>query len=279
MEFLRRHKKWFIVGLMAAALILMAFTGRQGYEQGFLRSSVGSGIGSAQVLFANIGNWFSDRFEFLRNMNTMHVENQRLRAENERLQADLDRFLHLNEQIRILAEIVDLHLHYDEYNVLAADIIARDPGNWSASFTINRGSSSGLAENMAVLAPGGLVGRVARVGFNYSVITPLLEDGTSVAAQSERAGEFGVVSGDINLSSHGLLRMSYIEQGADLSPGDAVITSSLSAIFPPGIRIGHIAEMGQAAGGLRYALVVPAVDFGELTMVLIITDTFEFILE
>jgi rod shape-determining protein MreC len=279
MDFLRKYKKWFIIGLMAVSLVLMAFTGRAGYEQGFIRSSVGFVVSHAQGLFANIGNWFSDRFDFLRNMNDLHAENQRLRAENERLQIELDRFLHLDAEIRILAQIVDLYRHYEDYSGLTANIIAHDPGNWHGGFAINRGSNSGIAENMAVLAPGGLAGRISRVGFNYAVVMPLIEDGTAVAAQGLRTGDFGVVTGDINLSSQGLLRMNHIEQGADLAPGDVLITSDISPIYPPGIRIGHIIEMGQAAGGLRYAIVVPSVDFSALTTVFVITDTFEFIME
>ena len=70
--------------------------------------------------------------------------------------------------------------------------------------------------------------------------------------------------------------MNYIDADADLAIGDEIITSQTSAIFPPGIRIGEITELGQTAGGMRYAVVRPSVDFGQLSAVLIITDDFEF---
>ncbi|MCL2236093.1 MAG: rod shape-determining protein MreC [Defluviitaleaceae bacterium] len=276
MEFLHKHKKFFILGLMILSFGLMAFTGRANYEQGVIRSSVGFVLSNGQVLFANIGNWFADRFEFLRNMNDLHAENTRLQEEVNRLQTDLDRLLYLEEENRMLAEIMDLYRHYADYDTVGANIVARAGNNWHDTFTIDRGSNDNISVNMAVLAPGGLAGRVSSVGFNYAVVMPLLEDNSAVAAQGLRTGGWGVVQGDINLSSQGLLRMNYIDADADLAIGDEIITSQTSAIFPPGIRIGEITELGQTAGGMRYAVVRPSVDFGQLSAVLIITDDFEF---
>lgn len=274
MEFLHRYKKFFIIGLMVLSLAMMAFTGRGDYEQGVIRSSVNFLLSGGQAVFANIGNWFADRLDFLRNMNDLHAENILLQAENDRLQIELDRMLHLDDENRMLAEMVNLYRHYAEYATIGANVVAHDNTNWHNDFTIDRGRNDGIAVNMAVLAPGGLAGRVSAVGFNHAIVTPLLEDNSAVASQGLRAGGWGVVQGDINLSGYGLLRMNYIDMDADLAVGDEIITSGTSAIFPPGIRIGLISEMGQTIGGLRYAIVTPSVDFSRISAVLIITDEF-----
>jgi len=275
MDFLQRYKKWFIIALVVLSFAMMAFTGRAGYSQGFLRSSFGSVVFSGQVLFANIGNWFSDRWSFFTSMNEVHHENQRLLEEIDRLQAELSQQRHLQEENRALADLVNLHRRYDNYAVLGADVISHDPSNWMSTFTINRGTNDGVAVDMAVTAPFGLAGRISRVGPNYAIVTPILEDGSAVSAQGERTGDFGVIHGDINLSSQGLLRMNHIEPFSDLTIGDAIITSHISSMFPPGIFIGYVVEMGQDAIGHRFALVEPAVDFSRLPAVLIITDVFE----
>ena len=274
-DYLKKYRRFAVLVLLVASLVMMAFTGRQGYEAGFLRNSAGFVLSGGQVLFANIGNWFVDRFEFFRDMNIMHAENQRLREENERLEAALAQYLHLDEENRRLAELVNLHRIYEDYSMLAASIISHSPGNWSASFIVNRGQADGIAVNMAVLGAGGLVGRISMVGPNYAVVTPLIEDGFAVAAEGVRSGDWGSVSGDINLSSYGLVRMNYIERDADLVIGDEVMTSSISSIFPPGIHIGHITSINQTPGGARYAIVAPSVDFLRLSLVLIVTDIFE----
>ena len=275
MDLIRRHKKIFIIGLCVLSLFLMAFTGRSSYTQGPIRSSIGFVFTSGQALFSNIGNWFSERIGFLTNMNNLQRENQELLAQVEALQTELNRMLHLQEENVALSSLVDLHRHYDNYGVIGADIISHNPSNWSNSFVINIGQNRGIAVDMAVLAPGGLAGRVSSVGFNYAVVTPLLEDGLAVSGQSQRTGDWGMVSGDINLSSYNLLRMDYLDISAGIAPGDAVITSHMSSIYPPGILIGHVVEIGQSTGNLLYATIRPSVDFSSISSVLVITDIFD----
>jgi rod shape-determining protein MreC len=272
MDFLHKNKRWFIICLVVVCLVMAAFTGRGSYEQGGLRSSAGFVLFGGQMGLARVGNWFGERFDFFRSMNNLYYENLRLIEENERLQTDINRFLHLDEENRLLAELVNLQRRYEDYAILGADIISFDPGNWYSDFSVNRGRRDGVAVNMAVLAPGGLAGRVSSlVGYNYAIVTALTEDSSAVTAESRRTGDWGIVTGDINLSSRGLLRMSFIELAATLAVGDEIITSHISSIFPPGILIGHIVELEGSE-----ALIKPAVDFSRLSSVLIITDIFDF---
>jgi rod shape-determining protein MreC len=126
--------------------------------------------------------------------------------------------------------------------------------------------------DMVAIASGGLVGRISRVGFNYSVVTILLEDNFAIAAQSQRTQAEGVVRGDINLSSHGLLRMTRINPMADIVEGDIIHTSHISSIFPPGIRIGVVQEIGRSSTGEIYAIIDPSVDFSSLSIMFIIVE-------
>jgi len=275
MDFLQRYKKWFIIGLMALSVVMMAFTGRNGYQQGFLRSAFGTVVTSGQSLFSSIGNWFSDRWNFFTSMNQLHHENQRLLSEIDRLEAQLAQQLHLQEQVRNYAELLNMRLLYDDYAMLGADVISHNPSNWSSTVIINRGANDGISVGMAVIASGGFAGRIESVGPNYSVVAMLIEDAVAVSAQSRRTGELGIVRGDVNLSSYGLLRMNYITETADINIGDEIITSSISSMFPPGILIGRVEEVGTVVGGMRYAIIRPAVDFSSVTSVLIITDIFD----
>jgi len=275
MDFLQKYKKWFIIGLLAFSVVLMAFTGRTGYQQGFIRSAFGVVMTGGQNIFTNIGNWFSDRWNFFTSMNELHGENQRLLAENERLEMLLAQQMHLLAENQIYAEMLYLRRQYDDYAILGAEVVSHDPSNWTSTIIVNRGANDGIAVDMAVLAPGGLAGRIDSVGPNYAVVSMLIEDAVAVSAQTLRTSVWGVVSGDVNLASYGLLRMNHIDPHADLTVGDEIITSHISSIFPPGIFVGHVEEVGQTAGGGRFALIRPAVDFSRITHVLIITDIFE----
>ena len=274
MDFLHKHKKYLVIALSAMSLILMAATGREGYTPGPIENGFGFLTSTTQSFFHNIGDWIADRVTFLRNMNDLHEENQRLREEVQLLQIENSRLLFVEQENATLVELLDIPHRYTEYPMMGANIIARDPGNWLSTVIVNRGSRDGIMNNMVVLAPGGLAGRISKVGYNYAIVTPLIEDNSNVSAATLRSGDIGIVRGDVNLASMELLRMERISSTADISVGDEVITSHISSIYPPGIRIGHIVSMGVESNGMRYALIEPSVDFSRLEALLIITELF-----
>jgi len=64
--------------------------------------------------------------------------------------------------------------------------------------------------------------------------------------------------------------------GAELAPGDRVVTSGLSHIFPKGLAIGEIESVREDALGLnQQAILRPYVDFNRLDWVAVILETVE----
>jgi len=274
MDFLHRHKKLFVICLIAASLMLMAYTARDNYQPGPIERGVGFVVTNVQALFSNVGDWFSDRITFLTNMNDLHAENQRLTEQILMYQTENARLTHVDEENRVLTELLYIRTRYSDYPMLGANIISQDPTNWMDTFTINVGTRDGIAPDMMVLAPGGLAGRVFRVGANYAVVRSIVEDTAAVAVESRRTGDWGMMRGDINLSSSGLLRMEHIDPDSDIAVGDEIVTSNISSVYPPGIHVGHVEATGQTPSGTRYAIVRPTVDFRRLTHVLVITELF-----
>jgi rod shape-determining protein MreC len=276
MNFLHQHKKIVIICLALLSFVLMAYTARENYRPGPVERGFGFAITNVQGFFMNIGDWFSDRIDFLVNMNELHEENQRLQDQILIYQTINARLTHVDDEIAVLTELLDIQGRYSDYPTLGARIIARSTDNWTGTFIIDRGAGDGIAEDMVVLAPGGLAGRISKVGYNYAVVTPIIEDASRVSAQSRRTEDWGMIHGDINLSSSGLLllRMEQIDQASDIAVGDEITTSNIASIYPPGILIGHVVEVGQLPNGMRSALVQPSVDFSRLTTVLVITELF-----
>ena len=65
--------------------------------------------------------------------------------------------------------------------------------------------------------------------------------------------------------------MVYIALDSDVAKGDRVVTAGYGAIFPRGILVGVVAEVGREPGRLyKYAVVVPAQDMSRLEEVLCI---------
>lgn len=274
MEFLRSHKRIFVICLAIMSLGLMAYSSREDYQPGPIERGFGFAATNVQGFFMNIGNWFSDRVSFLVNMNELHITNQQLQDQILHYQIENARLTHVDEENRVLTELLYIDRRYSDYPMLGANIIAQNPTNWMDTFIINKGDADGLARDMMVLAPGGLAGRVYRVGYNFAIVTSLVEDSSSVSAQSRRTADWGMVRGDINLSSHGLLRMEHIDEAADIAVSDEIVTSNISSIYPPGIHIGYVTQTGRQPNGMRYAIIQPSVDFSRLTTVLVVTELF-----
>ena len=274
MDFFRNHKKYTIITLSVLALFMMIFTGIRGTNSA---NRAGFVLAGFQGFFTGIGDWFADRIDFFTNMNNLHAENAELRQQLALLEVEVARLLYVETENQHLAAMMDIPRLYSElFPLMGANIIAQNPTNWSQEIIINRGANYDIAVNMAVLAPGGLAGRISRVGGNFSIVTPLIEDVSAVSAATRRTGDIGMVRGDINLSSQGLLRMERISLESDILVGDEIITSQISSIYPPGIKIGVVLSIGVNPAGERYAIIQPSVDFSELTALHIITQLFDF---
>ncbi|MFC4767905.1 rod shape-determining protein MreC [Effusibacillus consociatus] len=152
-----------------------------------------------------------------------------------------------------------------------ANVTGRSPDKWNSSITIDKGEKDGVKKDMAVIAPdGGLVGRVMSVGkYNSTVIliTDTNRMGISAVVQDSRA--VGIVNG--STSELGAVEMGLIDREVNLTPGQKVVTSNLSDIYPPGILIGEITSSGMEDSGLtKKAIIKPAAKLDRLEVVFLV---------
>ncbi len=180
-----------------------------------------------------------------------------------------------NERLR---ELLDIKDRYESQDPLYARVIARDPGVWFDTFSINQGTSSGVAVNMAVITADGLVGRVYEVGLNYAKVISIIDSRSAVACLIERTRDNGVMRGQITANStDSQCYMYYLPAVNDVSPGDTVITSGEDKLFPKGITVGTVTAVSrqQTDSSDRYIIVQPAVDFTSIEEVLVLRTVVE----
>lgn len=72
-----------------------------------------------------------------------------------------------------LRSLYKLDNDYSDLNKIAANVIGKDSGNWFNMFIIDKGSNDGIQVDMNVLAGGGLVGIVTKVGPDWVRCVPL----------------------------------------------------------------------------------------------------------
>lgn len=199
---------------------------------------------------------------------------QALEQEVERLQSEM---IQLNEYKAENQRLTDL-LNYkqvmaQQYDLLAASVIARDPGNWFATVTLNRGSRDGVRENMTVLTPQGLVGRVITVTTTNCEVLLITDPRSGVGSLIQETRTPGIVEGTVG--SSGTARIIHIPNDAQVEAGQVVVTSGLGSIFPKGIPIGQIASVSiESAGLFKSADIRLFAGVNQLEEVLIVTKVY-----
>jgi len=144
-------------------------------------------------------------------------------------------------------------------------VIGRDPSNWSNSVIIDKGASSGIRQSKAVLSTRGLVGRLVEVGRYSSRILLITDPNSKVGVVIDRNRQGGILTG----RPDGKCKMIYIALDSDAAKGDKVVTAGLSAVFPRGILVGEVVEVGKEPGRLyKYAIVKTSQDMSKLEEVL-----------
>ena len=270
--FHRRKRAVFVItaiSCIALSIITLNFRAPRFFENImlFLVTPAQNGVSGA-------AGWLDGRIEFISNMHELERDNRLLAEENQRLLLDVSRLQMLERENERLTAQIGLRPKYVGLDTIGAYVIAADPNNWSSHFLINRGTSDEVTENMVVLADGGLVGRVLRAYHSSSLVIPIIDDTSVVSAQIRRTGDFGFVSGDMRLWERGFIRMENIHVDADVLENDEVITSTTSEIFPHGIIIGTVREINVDPGGLtKHAIIQPIVDFRQLSVVLVATNS------
>lgn len=223
-----------------------------------------SGVNSVASFFQGFESIFTTRQSLLNKVKDLEKENSEIKIENQTLREDTDELIRL----RSIVDFTDANkLTYD---LVAARVIARSPNNWYKTLTINKGLQQGIAKDMAVISPDGLVGRIESVDDNSARIILITDREVAVGAILQRTRETnGIVEGRDD--SH-LLGMENIPYYSKIRKGDRVITSGLSEYYPKGILIGTVKKIKREPGGLLLsAEVTPGVEFDKLEEVLVVT--------
>ena len=182
---------------------------------------------------------------------------------------ELERYKDENERLRMMLE---LKSNAQDKDMVGCEVIAKDPGNWFYSFTVDKGSHHGIKVDDAVISNQGLVGRVTDVGHNWAKVLTIIDADSSVGASISRTQNLAIVDGDLSLADSGQCMMNFITNDSSLVVvGDTVVTSGLGGVYPAGVLIGTVSEIkSDAMGYSQYAVIDTAVDFERIREVMII---------
>jgi rod shape-determining protein MreC len=249
--FIRRFFSLVVFLVLQGICIAILVNYNKTYEAIFARTAT-EVTGSADKQYNNVEYFFH-----LKETNRMLVEeNARLRnslasnfqgPENNKIQ-------HLDTTYR------DTLNRVRQFSWLPAKVVSNGVSAENNYITLNRGENQGVAKNMAVVGPEGIVGTVILTSANYSRVMSLLNRSSKVSAMLKRGAYAGIVEWDGADPRYLVLRN--IPKSAQVKKGDTVLTSNLSGNFPPGLMVGTITNVDSEQASNFYTMKVKtATDF------------------
>lgn len=267
-----RSKRLWLLGIVLSVLIFtINYTAKNEYFLNRLGFPVITVLSPAQKVLSSVSVTIKEGFSTIPDMLTLKKQNEELQKQVRELEQYKQKFLEYQRENINLRSMLGLKQRNFQYELEAAEVIGRDPGNWFNVILIDKGEESGIKKDMAVITDQGLVGYILSVGKNFAKVILITDDRSSVSAMIERTRDNGILKGTIDPAPRGYIKMVYLPQEANIVKGDVVISSGLGGLVPKGIIIGEVIEARKEPYDLmQYAIVRPEVDFQKLEQVFVI---------
>lgn len=266
---------WVLGGIVTLLLITFSLTvGSTIVSQGV--NDVTNILGRMLAYPANSVNDFMGSIS---NLTNTYQENQTLKQKVEtiyELEVQLNDLKKDNEKMK---EALKLQDTLNDYTLVNATVIARNPDTWRDIVTINKGANDGLTPQMSVMSDNGLVGKVLDVNPTSARVALLSNnDNTLVRVAAMIQGEKESIYGTLTGFDHekNILIMSQIQATQEIKVGDKVVTSGLGGVSPSSLYIGTVEEVAMDRFGLyKEVRIKPAADTNDVRYVTVVKRTSE----
>ena len=197
-------------------------------------------------------------------------ENRELRAQLEQMKIEEAR---LAEDARMAHRIQALLAFKEQYvdSTVAAQVIGTSGSDQSRVLYIDKGTNDGIATDMAVITPTGIVGKIVQVFPDSAQVLPINDQFSGVGAALKDSRLQGILKGTAN----GATTLQYIMSDEKVTPGEDVITSGGDRIFPKGLPVGKVVSVQPGKDLFLNIRVIPAARLDQLEEVLVVTKITE----
>ena len=260
------------VAVAVSFLVLRSSNGISVFE-----NVVGTVFRPIESAFSSAAGGVKNFFSNWRNYDKLQREYETLEMTNEELSLKLSGVEETEQENARLKVLLDAQDAYEALDPIYAKVIARDPGQWFDTFTINRGTTHGVTEGMSVVTGAGLVGYVYEAGLTYAKVLTIIDTRSAVAVLVQRTRDNGVMRGEVTEASDSAECYTYyLPNVNNIMPGDVIVTSGTDSLYPKGLTIGEVIAVSQeTSSDGSYVIVSPYVDFRHVEEVLVLRTVVE----
>ena len=183
-----------------------------------------------------------------------------LRAANNELRARLIDYYSVKEENTRLWKFYGLKKEHDDYTIIPSMVLRRDSNDEFYSFTIDKGTSSGVSAGDPVMGESGLIGWVSEADAGTAKVVTILSPRTGIGAVDNAGKDTGVIKGSAKFADKNQTTFSKLDSENKVQKGDIITTTGISGMYPKGLIIGEVREIGYDTYDTSYYAVVEPYD-------------------
>ena len=267
--------KFKILVIVAVFLVgIMAYAGANGRLTAAPQELLSVVLTPLQKVTSALSGGAASVWEKYTSIDDVMDRNEQLEAENAELRqqmVDYDRIKAENDAYKALARIQDTN---SEATYVSAFVIGRDPLDEFGGFTLDQGSTDGVAVNDAIISDRGyLLGVVVEVDATSCKVMTILHPSFNAAGVVSRTRDNGIITGSADYAADGQCVLTNLDRATEARKGDQVITTGLGGVFPANLLVGTVQEVvPEQSGKSSSAVILPGADPRTVKHVFIVTE-------
>ncbi|HMJ32498.1 MAG TPA: rod shape-determining protein MreC [Baekduia sp.] len=278
-----------VLGLLVVSslILLTAYFGERSggalhnVQRGILEvvSPIQEGASRALKPVRDLFGWVGDTVSAKGDLKDTRADRDQWRATAIRNQAAVRE----NDQLRGLLALDKQPKSLQPYGPVTARTIGSSPTLWYVKITIDKGTSSGIHEDMPVIASdgrsdssNGLIGKVESATGNASVVRLITDSTMAVSARTALGNATGLVQPSPGDPRD--LIMRYVDKNEPIAKGNVVVTagtasqrSELASVYPPDLPIGRVTRVDNPSASNQLPHLRPFVDLRRVQYVQVLT--------
>ncbi|NLC32031.1 MAG: rod shape-determining protein MreC [Clostridiales bacterium] len=261
----------FILALLAVIVVLIAAVFFPDVQQlSKPREMIAQVITPIQKTFSTATDGIVGYLRTLKLRSNLEHEYEQLRIRAAELEDKAMLAESYRHQLETYADLDDEISRNINLQGIRANVIRREPSNYSYTFTIDVGTNQGVADNMAVVFSGALVGYTYDTLKDTTKVRGIVDGSARVPTLIESNRDQGWIEGTMAIDGSYACRMYYLDYTTLPRPGDRVVTSGVGIEFPKGIPVGFVRESTrQLEDSKQYIVIEPIADFDHLEYVVV----------
>lgn len=256
LKFIQRYSNFLVfLNLEVVAFLLLAS------HNEYPKSSFFSTANQIVAFNYQVGNTISSYFQ-------LKSANEALENENIELRNQINA---LQNQLEQSAEQSGYTYSHLDYTYIPAKVIQLTTNKHTNYLTINKGRRDSVYQGMGIRNAEGVVGIVSTVGEKFSMVIPVINTNSHISCKFTKNGYYGTIEWDgVNCNYAQLVDVA---SHISVEPGDTIVTSGLSPVFPADIPIAIVESAVLKEGASYYTIQVRLnTDFRKIEYVQLINN-------